>query len=92
MLNGSKKILDPFGGTGKVFLLNHWYPQVEIQAIELEPEWAAHNPKTIKGLHFTCSHFMSLRWSEPQAYVITGREIEIKISDPHEKKLYKAMR
>ena len=45
-----------------------------------------------EGLHFTCSHFMSLRWSEPQAYVITGRKINIKISDPHEKNLYKAMR
>lgn len=45
-----------------------------------------------EGLHFTCSHFMSLRWSEPQAYVVTGHEITIKISPPHEKNLYKALR
>ena len=49
MLNGSHRILDPFGGTGKVFLLNHWFPNAEIQAVEIEPEWAAHNPRTMIG-------------------------------------------
>jgi hypothetical protein len=49
MLQGCKRVLDPFGGTGKVFLLNHWYPEMEIQAVEIEPEWAAINPRTIVG-------------------------------------------
>jgi tRNA G10 N-methylase Trm11 len=49
MLKGYNKILDPFGGTGKVFLLNLWYPNAEIQAIEIEPEWAKINPRTTHG-------------------------------------------
>jgi len=49
MLAGSSRILDPFGGTGKVFLLNRWYPHAEIQAVEIEPEWAAINPRTTVG-------------------------------------------
>lgn len=49
MAHGCNKILDPFGGTGKVFLLNRWYPNAEIQAVEIEPEWAAINPRTTLG-------------------------------------------
>jgi hypothetical protein len=48
-LHGCNRILDPFGGTGKIFLLNHWYPDAEIQAVEIEPEWARINPKTTVG-------------------------------------------
>jgi len=49
MLNGCNKILDPFGGTGKIFLLNRWYPSAEIHAVEIEPEWAKIHPKTTLG-------------------------------------------
>ena len=49
MLLGSTRILDPFGGTGKVFLLEHWLPGVQIAAIELEPEWARLNHRTTIG-------------------------------------------
>jgi tRNA G10 N-methylase Trm11 len=50
MLRGKQRILDPFGGTGKVFLLEHWLgADVEIHAIELEPEFAAINPRTRVG-------------------------------------------
>ncbi len=49
MLNGSKRILDPMAGTGKIFDLAWWLPDAEIQAIEIEPEWAAINPKTTLG-------------------------------------------
>lgn len=49
MLQGRKRILDPFGGTGKVFLLNHWLPDAQIDAVEIEPEFAAHHPKTTLG-------------------------------------------
>ncbi len=50
MLKGRKRILDPFGGTGKVFLLEHWLGAgVDIQAVELEPEFAAINPRTRVG-------------------------------------------
>lgn len=34
-------IVDPFGGTGKIFRLLDHLPDVRIEAIELEPEWAS---------------------------------------------------
>jgi tRNA G10 N-methylase Trm11 len=49
MLNGRKRILDPFGGTGRVFLLENWLGNVEIQATEIEEPWAARNPRTTLG-------------------------------------------
>jgi tRNA G10 N-methylase Trm11 len=49
MLRGRQRILDPFGGTGKVFLLNHWLPDAQIEATEIEPEWAAKHPQTTLG-------------------------------------------
>lgn len=49
MLRGSRRILDPFGGTGKVFLLSHWLPDAQIEAVEIEPEWAAQHPLTTLG-------------------------------------------
>jgi SAM-dependent methyltransferase len=48
-LRDSKRVLDPFGGTGKIFLLNHWLPALQIEAVEIEPEWAALNPRTTLG-------------------------------------------
>ena len=58
MLADSTCILDPFGGTGKVFLLNRWYPHAEIQATEIEPEWAAINPRT------TLANALVLPWQD----------------------------
>lgn len=49
MLMGRRRICDPFGGVGKVFLLNRWLPDVQIEAVEIEPEWAAKHPKTTLG-------------------------------------------
>ena len=49
MLKGSKRILDPMAGTGKIFDLAWWLPDSEIQAIEIEPEWAAMHPRTTLG-------------------------------------------
>ncbi len=49
MLQGRTRILDPFGGTGKVFLLNHWLPNAQIEAVEIEPEWATQHPRTTPG-------------------------------------------
>lgn len=58
MLQGRTRILDPFGGTGKVFLLEHWLSNVEIQATEIEPEWAANNPRTTLG------NALALPWAD----------------------------
>ncbi len=57
MLEGRKRILDPFGGTGGVFALAHWLPDAQIEAIEIEPEWAARHPLTRVG------NALDLPWS-----------------------------
>jgi len=59
MLKGRRRIVDPFGGTGKIFLLEHWLGAgVEIEAVELEPEFAAINPRTRVG------NALHLPWSD----------------------------
>lgn len=49
MLDGCTRVLDPFGGTGGIFLLEHWMPNTEFTAVEIEPEWAKLHPKTELG-------------------------------------------
>lgn len=49
MLQGRTRILDPFGGVGGIFKLEHWLLDAEFHAVELEPEWAARHPKTTLG-------------------------------------------
>ena len=49
MLRGQRRILDPFGGLGGVFKLSYWLPDAQIEAVEIEPEWAAQHPKTTLG-------------------------------------------
>lgn len=58
MLKGRRRILDPFGGTGKVFLLEHWLPDVQISAVEIEPEFAAIHPRVTQG------NALYLPWSD----------------------------
>jgi len=58
MLAGRQRILDPFGGKGGVFALSHWLPDAEIQAVEIEPEWAACHPKTTQG------NALALPWAD----------------------------
>lgn len=49
MLRGSKRIVDVFGGQGGIFQLEHWLPDAEFEAVELEKEWADKHPKTTHG-------------------------------------------
>lgn len=56
MLKGSTRILDPFAGTGKVFFLERLLPGVQIEALELEPEWATMHPRT------TIGNVLSIPW------------------------------
>lgn len=58
MLRGRRRILDPFGGTGKVFLLEHWLGDAEIQAVEIEPEFAA------KHTRMTVGNALHLSWPD----------------------------
>lgn len=41
MLKGRKRVLDPFAGTGKIFSLLEWLPEIKIEAIEIEKEWCS---------------------------------------------------
>lgn len=54
------RVLDPFAGTGKVYMLQRWL-DAEISAIELEPEWAAHDARITVGnaleLPYRASYF-----------------------------------
>ena len=49
MLRGCQRVLDPFVGTGKIFLVNRWLPELVIHGVEIEPEWAKANSGTIVG-------------------------------------------
>lgn len=49
MLKGRTRILDPFGGTGGAFALEAWVDGAIVECVELEPEWAACNPRTRQG-------------------------------------------
>lgn len=60
-LTGCARILDPFGGVGGVFKLAAWLPGAQIEAVELEPEWAAADTRIIVGnalaLPWASAHF-----------------------------------
>jgi len=49
MLKGDESLLDPFAGTGKIHSLLDFHPNLKIQAIEIEPEWARIDARTILG-------------------------------------------
>lgn len=51
MLRGRQSILDPFGGTGKIFDLHEYagFEGARIEAIEIEPEWAALDERITVG-------------------------------------------
>ena len=48
-INGNEKVFDPFGGTGKIFFLLNFYPNLDITAFEIEPEWAAWDERVTVG-------------------------------------------
>jgi len=49
MLVGDETVLDPFAGTGKIFKLLDILPNLNITAVEIEPEWAALDKRMICG-------------------------------------------
>lgn len=46
---GARRVLDPFGGTGKIFELALYGYTGDIAAIEIEPEWAAYDARITLG-------------------------------------------
>jgi SAM-dependent methyltransferase len=49
MLRGRKRVLDMFAGTGRIFLIEKFLPDIEAFGVELEPEWCAIHPRTTLG-------------------------------------------
>lgn len=49
MLPANARVLDPFGGTGKIFKLLEFRPDLRIEAIEIEPEWASLDSRITLG-------------------------------------------
>lgn len=43
------RVLDPMAGTGKIFDLENQRPDLDIYAVEIEPEWALMHAKTTIG-------------------------------------------
>jgi len=58
MLKDSKHCLDPFAGTGKIFQLNENLPDLHIDAVEIEPEWANLDKR------ITLGNALSLGWPD----------------------------
>src|SRR5690606_19530624 len=48
-LHGCTRILDPFAGVGGIFDLLAWMPAAQVEAVEIEPEWAAADPRITLG-------------------------------------------
>lgn len=89
MLRGCQRILDPFAGTGGVFALHHWLPVgVEIDAVEIEPEWAAMDSRTTLGsalaLPWPDNHFDAICTSPAYG----NRMADKLIRDPRETQTY----
>ena len=84
MLRGRKRILDPFGGLGGVFKLAYWLPEAQIEAVEIEPEWASQHPKTTLG------NALALPW--PNGYfdaICTSPAYGNRMADKHLRDIYK---
>lgn len=71
------RVLDPFAGSGKVFELEKMLPGVCIEAIELEPEFAALHPRTRVGnaldLPFDNASFDAIVTSPPYGNRLADR-------------------
>lgn len=81
MLKGRKRILDPMAGTGKVFELQSWLPNAEIQGIEIEPEWCAMNP------HTTLGNALCLPWRDNYFdAIVNSPTYSNRMADHHEAK------
>lgn len=78
-LGNCARILDPFGGCGGVFRLAAWLPMAHFEAVEIEPEWAAVDPR------ITLGNALALPW--PAGYfdaVATSPAYGNRMADHHE--------
>lgn len=56
LLHDARRILDPFGGVGGVFKLAPFLPGARFECVEIQPKWAAHDPR------ITCGDATALPW------------------------------
>lgn len=78
-LENGWRILDPFGGVGGVFKLLAWLPNAQIDAVELEPEWAAADPR------ITVGNALALPWpGETFDAIVTSPAYGNRMADHHE--------
>lgn len=81
MLEGATRVLDPFGGTGKIFDLQPLLPDVYFAAVEIEPEWAAMHPQTVLG------NALDLPWIDRYfSDIVTSPAYGNRMADHHEAK------
>lgn len=79
--HGCKRILDPMCGTGKVFLLSTWLPELVIEGVELEPEWAVYDDRITLGSAF------DLPWSaDTFDAIVVSPPYGNRMADHHEAK------
>lgn len=81
MLKGSNRILDPFAGTGKIFDIAQFFPDAKIDAVEIEPEWAAYDSR------ITLGNALALPWPDNTFDAIcTSPTYGNRMADHHEAK------
>lgn len=80
LLAGATNLLDPFGGTGKVFRLNQWLPDCRISAIEIQPRY-------IEDPRVTIGNALALPWlDEAFDAVFTSPTYANRLADHHHAK------
>ena len=71
--------LDPFGGTGKIFEIERYVEGVEIECVEIEPEWAAYDNR------ITVGDALALPWGDGYFdWICTSPTYGNRMADHHE--------
>lgn len=81
LLSGNERILDPFAGTGKIFELLNYHPELSIEGIEIEPEWSRIDSRVTAG------NALYLPWNDNEFdMIITSPTYGNRMADHHRAK------
>lgn len=73
------RLLDPFAGVGGIFKLLDYFPSAKIDAVEIEPEWAAADPR------ITVGDALDLPWDDETFHVVcTSPTYGNRMADHHD--------